>query len=190
MPNHVKTIMVITPAAKANEVIDAITKVEKGERFVDFNTLIPMPDDIYRGALGFEEREKYGKNNWYDWSCDHWGTKWNAYDCEFHDNVVEFSTAWAAPDPIYCALGKKFPKHKFEIRFADEDLGCNCGEISVEGDEISFTSMDCRDVDETEALRFACEVWGETPEDLGYRLENGRYVYHDYDEDAEEDDEE
>ena len=183
MPNHVKTIITIESFHNTNAVIDAITKIEDGKRVVDFNTLIPMPDYIYHGDLGREEMKKYGKNNWYNWSICNWGTKWNAYDCEFYDDTVEFCTAWAAPEPIYRALGKKFPEYKFIIQFADEDLGSNCGEFIIQNTKVSYISMDMRDVGNKKALEFACKVWGETPEEHGYKLKNGEYVY------AEEDDE-
>lgn len=64
---------------------------------VTFNVLIPMPEDIYRGSLGTEERKIYGKNNWYDWSCSNWGTKWDAVDGVIRDNTIMFDTAWNDP---------------------------------------------------------------------------------------------
>jgi hypothetical protein len=78
----------------------------------DFNKIIPMPDDIFRGNLGAEEREKYGNKNWYDWSCDNWGTKWPACDAEITEETdteihYRFLTAWDAPRPIVDALRKK-----------------------------------------------------------------------------------
>jgi hypothetical protein len=49
--------------------------------------------------------DKYGAPNWYEWRCQHWGTKWNACDAEVTDNGdgslhVKFDTAWSFPFPI------------------------------------------------------------------------------------------
>lgn len=71
-----------------------------------FNTLIPMPDDVFRGPVGPEERAKYGRNNWYDWCCYHWGTKWDASDARLEHECVQFTTAWDQPTPWYEALAK------------------------------------------------------------------------------------
>ncbi len=52
-------------------------------------------------VLGKKEREKFGDNNWYDWSILNWGTKWNAVDASLNeeDEKLEyyFQTAWDAP---------------------------------------------------------------------------------------------
>ena len=74
----------------------------------DFNNIVPMPKNIYRGSLGTVEEEKYGKNNWYHWSIDNWGTKWNAVDTrvELNDGSLyyTFDTAWDCPREIVNAL--------------------------------------------------------------------------------------
>jgi hypothetical protein len=76
-----------------------------------FNTLIPMPDDVFRGPVGPEERAKYGRNNWYDWCCYHWGTKWDASDARVEYECVQFTTAWNSPRPWYEALARELDAH-------------------------------------------------------------------------------
>ena len=48
---------------------------------------------------------EYGADNWYDFACLHWGTKWNAYEVEViqdeeHVLFVSFLTAWDSPRGI------------------------------------------------------------------------------------------
>ena len=69
---------------------------------VDFNILIPKPDNIYNGDIGDEEKKKYGTNTWYIWNCVNWGTKWNACDDKVvridDENIdIHFYTAWNCP---------------------------------------------------------------------------------------------
>lgn len=76
MPNWV-TNRIVFHGNQEN--IDKVLQYIKGNGSkIDFNKIIPMPDNIYRGDLGKRERELYGSNNWYDWSVANWGTKWNA----------------------------------------------------------------------------------------------------------------
>jgi hypothetical protein len=59
---------------------------------------------------------------WYEWSLQHWGTKWNACDARYSDldqNIIHFDTAWAPPIPIFEAVAKLFPEHEFLI-YSDE----------------------------------------------------------------------
>jgi hypothetical protein len=63
--------------------------------------------------------EKYGARSWYEWSIQHWGTKWNACDPEVTDNGdsslhVKFDTAWDFPFPIFEKLVTDFPTLDFE----------------------------------------------------------------------------
>ena len=94
-----------------------ILNLEEDE--LDFDKIIPMPKDIYRGELGEKERKKYGKKNWYDWSIDNWGTKWNAttdyIDIDDDRISIRFSTAWAPPLPIIKKLHEMFDKDEVTI---------------------------------------------------------------------------
>ena len=81
----------------------------------DFDKIVPMPKHIFRGNLGDKERKKYGKNNWYDWSYLHWGTKWNAMDAiiaEDTENTLSyyFESAWDCPRGIAYAIEDFLPK--------------------------------------------------------------------------------
>ena len=62
---------------------------------VDFNILIPKPHYVFNNKSD-------GENNWYDWNCENWGTKWNACDDEVErlsdeDVIISFHTAWCYP---------------------------------------------------------------------------------------------
>lgn len=151
MPNHVINILKIK-TKKPKKVIE-----ELGELF-DFEKIIPMPDDIFRGDLGQKEREQYGERNWYDWSIKNWGTKWNAYDQNgpFEgENYVEyiFSTAWSCPLHVYEELAKKY---NFEVKYADEDLGSNCGRIKANNGKIILHK---KASDYKDSYAFANRVW-------------------------------
>jgi hypothetical protein len=79
-------------------------------------------------ALG----EKYGSEEWYHWSIENWGVKWNANTNEVIKGedgrmMISFMTPWGIPDRFLLALSKKFPKIVFCVLFADEDYGYNCG---------------------------------------------------------------
>ncbi len=57
-------------------------------------------EEIGKYYLGLEE--KYGCSDWYNWACEHWGTKWDACEAEISDDgdkySIRFDTAWGCPD--------------------------------------------------------------------------------------------
>ena len=92
------------------------------------------------GKQLYENKQKYGAADWYDWSISNWGTKWNSYGYAegFQydgSNEIIFETAWSRPEPIVKALSKMFPDIEFRHQWADEDIGCNVGEILYHGGE-------------------------------------------------------
>lgn len=179
MPNHIRNSITIDNNEKAKAIFEVIKKDEEGLGSIDFEKIIPMPKDIFRGNLGSEEREKYGSDNWYDWSIANWGTKWPGYDFGEYDggNSIEFSTAWSPPFPIYEKLSEMFPDVTFNYRWADEDIGFNVGEVSYYNKE--QISINEPTGGSKEAYELAADIRGF---DLGengliYSVETGTYEY-------------
>ena len=106
MPNWTYNTVVFEGNEKQLETLK--TMLKSNENDFDFNNIIPMPKNIFRGNLGREEEEKYGKNNWYDWSIENWGTKLNSVGTrvELKDGSLyyTFDTAWDCPREIVNAL--------------------------------------------------------------------------------------
>jgi hypothetical protein len=94
---------------------------------------------IYKDNL-----DNYGSKTWYDWACRNWGTKWNASESSIDNNGdIRFETAWATPHPVIRRLSEIFPTATFTVKFADEDIGNNCGSYQIKnGEDIFFEEGD------------------------------------------------
>lgn len=128
----------ITNVVEAPEhVIDAMLD---NEGMVDFNNIIPTPEDVFQGALGNEEKRKYpGEKNWYGFNIANWGTKWNASGTvRVSPTKINFDTAWSNPIPIFVKLSEMFPEENIYVAYADEDLGHNCGAYKLNNGEITY----------------------------------------------------
>lgn len=140
------------------------------------NAFLCQRPDISReewdlGKAAWHNLQDYGAATWYDWCVSNWGTKWNAYgyekgvDYSGNDSLC-FRTAWSAPHPVLDKLSEMYPEIVMEHRWADEDIGCNCGQRTRLGGKI---------IDEyiPEGVRtkdFAMEMWGYEPAELGVCL--------------------
>lgn len=86
-------------------------------------------------AIQYQQNlELYGATTWYDWCCENWGTKWNAYsqnDERNNANTIYFQTAWSSPIELIAELSTKFPLVTFQLDYADEDSGSNTGKITM-----------------------------------------------------------
>lgn len=143
MPNNIINSVVFQgDDEKVEKLLSEIQYLKYGLGSIDFNKIIPMPDNIYSGDLGPEERQKYGENNWYDWRISNWNTKWESYGYDVGnnfdgDNTIRFETAWTAPHPILQKLSEMYPEIEITHRWADEDFGMNCGERGYRNGEIT-----------------------------------------------------
>lgn len=188
MPNHIQNRVTFECSEeRLAEILSAIAKDDveaengrSGPGTIDFEKIIPMPENIFRGNLGQKERELYGSDNWYDWSISHWGTKWNSYSNYSEGHTISFQTAWSAPHPVLERLAEMFPDVTITHKWADEDIGMNCGEHEyADGVRVSEYYPE----GDVESLDFACAVWDYAPEEIGLTLNSDgtRYINTDYD---------
>lgn len=126
MANNITNIILAEP-----HVIDALLN-DKDD--VDFNKIIPQPDDLFQGPLTEEDKILH-PNNWLTFNTEYWGTRWNAYfTVRIAPDILKFETAWQHPFPILKALQEMFPDEFIGVLFSDEDRGYNLGGYSLASD--------------------------------------------------------
>lgn len=105
----------------------------------------PRGDDRSCNVCRGSGEERVGEPGWYEWRCEHWGTKWDAafedsgpfigmgtesMDVELSKQsqvatitptvaVYKFDTAWAPPEPVIEAASEQHPELEFVLRFAE-----------------------------------------------------------------------
>lgn len=137
MPNHTASRLSILGEEETIKELVEFVKGE-GDNFFSFEKIKPAPDHIFQGELDQSAKEKYGKNNWYDWNVENWGTKWGAYDqkqveifnssnalkyiCDKSYALADyyFSTAWSPAIPVILELSGKYPKVIIQYSYVDE----------------------------------------------------------------------
>ena len=118
------------------------------EKVVDGKSIIfPLSKDEIEELL-----QRFGVDNWYDWSLQNWGCKWNASDSDFglNDGFLQFNTPWSPPDHFYLALSAKFPNENINV-FWEEETGFG-RQFTIRNGSIyesyEWDSPDCEDLDE------------------------------------------
>ena len=162
-------IEVYTAGRSDKEALKALENIptESENAFLRQRTDIKR-DEWELGKTAWQNIQKYGAPTWYEWSITNWGTKWNAYGYEEGTDYsacdeLTFQTAWSAPHPILRKLSEMFPEIVFKHRWADEDIGMNCGERCYLGGE----KIDEFIPEGIRATEFALEVWDYDPLELG-----------------------
>ena len=120
MPNWCDNQVTITGP---NSVIDKIEKIvreeenidlsskEKGESMGLLNFMYPMPKELDGTTSPSSSADKPqpmvdGFDNWYDWRCENWSTKWDVnefYGVDRQGDTISFgfSSAWSPPIGAY-----------------------------------------------------------------------------------------
>lgn len=120
---------------------------------LDFNFVAPLPEDQ--------------KENWYDWRCQNWGTKWTGdvyhVDMDTDTLTINFNTAWSPPEAWIEQASRHYPDLHFYMLY--EEPGFNyAGYFQAENGETAGECSELEYVDE------------ETGEKVGYDSKEGKYV--------------
>lgn len=111
------------------------------------------------GIRALKNEELYGHRDWYTWSLEHWGTKWNTSDTyTTSEGEIVFQTAWSTPYPVIKKLSEQNSELLVKLRFADESIGENCGEYHLKAGVVVYE----QEYDEVEA----CILWDYDPYEL------------------------
>jgi Ferredoxin-like domain in Api92-like protein len=126
MPNWCDNRLAIRGAP--GEVMDLVALLE-GEEPLDFERLLPMPEAIRDGGDYEAHRGRDGFPGWYQWSCEHWGVKWNAsYSSRRGYGRTgrvryRFLTPYDPPMEFMHELAASFPGLEFDLVFDIEMWG-------------------------------------------------------------------
>ena len=72
-----------------------------------------------------------GYYDWYQWSLDNWGVKWDACKCEskelpdFHTIIYTFDSPWGTPEHFVVELSKLYPSCTFEMVSGSIENDCH-----------------------------------------------------------------
>ena len=151
MPNHCHNRVTFYASPEHNDQIAKIKQMFLDENI--FTQIIPEPDWHNTPLLTSDNHygDKYGNDGelpqyvedpwkrlvfkstgitdqrWYDWRCQNWDTKWDAYDVVVTDDdpdctEIEFNTAWSPPEAICTALREQYPD--LSISWFYDEPGC------------------------------------------------------------------
>lgn len=179
MPNHVRNVLTFKRLKTKDKqfILDNFTKEMEDDiyplnRVFDFDKIIPEPrseSECPKDCLVNKDShvKMYDDRPWFDWYTWHnkyWDTKWNAYDSYVKIGrstiTFVFSTAWNAPYKVYEQLHKKYPELNWEVRYADEDWGSNCGKLIYDPDKTGFKDVvHISEDDLSDPDNFARRLW-------------------------------
>ena len=85
-----------------------------------------------------------GYTNWYDWSVDNWGVKWDASAfktkelSDFNTVIYSFNSPWDTPEKFVIELSKLYPNATFEMVSGSIENDDHC-EFTCENGNLKVT---------------------------------------------------
>lgn len=153
MPNWVRNKLFIH--GPSDMVKQCTLDIGTDSEHISFEKIMPRPKDIGDG--------------WYDWSVEHWSTKWDVSE-SYEDEMgrICFDTAWSTPIGIMIELSKRYKELNFEVEYADEDLGFNAGCYNVYRGKMEMI--------QSYGVEESCNVWGYDFEEMFPDIKRDRNI--------------
>ena len=135
-----------------NEDSSKIDKLEEALQNEDdgglFNYFLPMPEELRNTTSPSEDG-----NDWYNWSINNWGTKWDVrpdFERDKNTMYLSFDSAWGPPISLY--------EYLFEQGWIVDALYHEPG--------MQFVGMFQEGIDDYNEYNFGNEDWRDLPEEL------------------------
>jgi len=164
MPNHTTNKLTVVHKKDGSKAMHIEDPKLRGllERFC-LDKVKPMPEEL-KGTTSPSDGP-----NWYDWSVDNWGTKWNVYATHNTDanedetiNLFntdgQFLTAWSPPIPVIRKLQQDYPDYEFTLEYVDEGMGY-AGTLMPSGTDRQYTQ-------EKDIIKYAIQLGARTEEEI------------------------
>ena len=134
MPNWCYNKITITGEKEDIDRFNDFLTEKDGEDWFDF--FLPCPQELKDvGNVSFHEKqneqlvEKYGHSDWYSWSIENWGCKWNCSALNVvreDDETISFSfdSPWAPPTSLYQRIANgEFGEFNVTASYLEEGMG-------------------------------------------------------------------
>lgn len=135
------------------------------------------------GKKMLTDKLMYDETNWYDWSNNNWGTKWNINRTHWEEESLWFQTAWSPALPIYIAISEKLQINIF-AEWSEEQFTEWAGVMQIEKGEVTLFKE--FEPGSRELFEVASAMADEDQDRFRYDEEGERiiafYYYEDYDE--------
>ena len=101
------------------------------------------------------------EENWYDWNCQNWGSKWDVTDMfvDHEDDTnlnLTFATAWNPIFPIFDELVKR----GFKVKAEYQDEGYMFAGEYEDGNQTDFEIKVCEPCQELDEPNYECKCEG------------------------------
>ncbi len=158
--------------SKGLKEIDYLNIPEEAEQlYLESYKHIPK-EEWELGKKAYINQIKYGARDWYHWSIENWGIKWNAYGFKAPEaresNKIIFDSPDYAPHKIMRLIAEKYPDIEITHEWVSEELGKDCG-AKIYRDGVLAERIEPET--EIEKCEFAVRVYEVSlPEDLGITM--------------------
>jgi hypothetical protein len=165
MPNWCQNVLEVS--VKSPEQKEQIRNLLlNGEGEFSFNYTVPMPEGLDKVEVTSAVRDS-GTPNWYDWSIENWGTKWDVSECDIADTSdrscsFSFDTAWSPAEAWVAETSKLLPDAEFALFYVELGMEFSGKATYVNGVMVADEHYDDIDFGIWEQMGFSVESFAET----------------------------